>query len=457
MKKSVTQLQDKVMADYVRPSRLGREQKPVRSSPSQKRSALVGAITLFAIVAGAGWYWGSHGLGRGSSDKTEPAIAQASHALPFENKEEPAATVNRASTQAQAPAAPAPAGSVSVPEESPPAIAAVSPTQVTAPAATSPAPSLPPADHAESKPTAPNWQARINEFVQQFVESDSSGDVERELSSYAASAEILNEGEKNHDRIRHDIQSDHDRWPIRRNNIRGEIRLAEIVPNQEYTAAFEQDYHDENPARGKSVNGGVAVDVTIKMIDGSPKISSIKHKPLPKGNGSTPMPAPRTPVQESPTSPSPLASTAFVQGPQHLVRIVNKAYGFSTLVPADVFPDAARPSDIDRTSFSSASGRTTLNLLVRENSDGETFKKLYQEWIAEHTAERPNKKVHYKVFRDTWFVASGIDGQRGERGFYVKAVNKGNNIVMMSLEYDENASPLTNQTLLKMVQAFNGN
>src|SRR5207249_4738767 len=116
-----------------------------------------------------------------------------------------------------------------------------------------------------------------------------------------------------------------------------------------------------------------------------------------------------------------------------------KQYGFSVLVPSEVFPDAARPSETDQTRFFTPHGETTLSVLVHPNSSESTLNQLYQEWTAEHTRAEPNRKVHYKPFRGNWFVVSGTNGQKGERGFYVKAVRKGNIVVMMLLEYDEDA------------------
>ena len=276
------------------------------------------------------------------------------------------------------------------------------------------------------------------------MESNASGDVHWAVSFYASNAEIFEEGRKNLDAIRHDIQTYNERWPMRRDSIRGDIQLDERVPDQEYSASFHQDYYVENQAHREWIKGEAAVDLQITVIDGLPKIASIKQKVLSREKGTGPGP-------KSWESPSPAVQQS---APQGLVRVVNKTYGFSVLVPADVFPDATRPSDADRTTFTSPSGRITLNLLVRQNTDGEMFNKLYQEWMAEHTKTRPNKTVHYRVLRDNWFVVSGTEG---ERGFYVKGVKKGKLVVMISLDYVENASPLKTETLLMMSRSFDGN
>ena len=318
-----------------------------------------------------------------------------------------------------------------------------------------PSPSVAKATSTPSPPSVPAWHTQMEELVRGFVESNESADVNRAASFYASEADIFEEGRKNQEAIRHDIQTYNDRWPVRRDSIRDDIQLEEKVRGQEYGASFHQEYYVESPGRHEWLKGESVVDLRINLFAGTPKIVSIKQKVLSreKGTGKGPGLAASAGMQGSPTGavPGPAVPQSASQG---LVRVVNKTYGFSALIPAEVFPDAARPSDTDRTAFSSANGRTTLNLLARQNTDGTAFNRLYQDWIAEHTQARPNKKVHYKVLKDSWFVVSGIEG---ERGFYVKGVKKGNLVVLMSLDYDENASPLQTETLLVMSRSFDGN
>lgn len=288
-------------------------------------------------------------------------------------------------------------------------------------------------------PETPPWKDAIEKFVREFVASNDSADVDRAVSFYAPNAEIFDEGMKSLDAIRQDIQTYQARWPIRKSGISGEVHLNEKLREQEYGASFQQDYYVMNTGSREWIKGAVAVDLRINILNGSLKISSIKQKALSREKGAG-------------SAPSTLPKAITQLGPQGLLRIQNKTYGFSVLVPADIFPEAAHSSDTDQTLFSSPDGKTTLKLLVQDLSN-QTMEAVYQGWSAEHTRTQPNKKVHYKVLRAKWFVASGIDGNRG---FYVKGVKKGNLLIMMSLDYDENASPLKTETLLKMVQNFNG-
>jgi hypothetical protein len=308
---------------------------------------------------------------------------------------------------------------------------------------------------APSRPASNDWKPRIEEFVRQYVQSNALADVDREVSFYAANSEIFNEGRKSLVAIRADIQSYKAKWPVRSSTIRGEIHLSETATD-EYNASFDQDYYVENPARHQRIQGAVAVDLRIAIVGGSPKITSITQKTLKPGAPSAEQPPPLSPAMAA--QESTVATLPVVPGsPQKLVRIFNKQYGFSVLVPSEVFPDAARPSETDQTRFFTPHGETTLSVLVHPNSSESTLNQLYQGWTAEHTRAEPNRKVHYKPFRGNWFVVSGTNGQKGERGFYVKAVRKGNIVVMMLLEYDEDASPLKNETLAKMSKSFDGN
>jgi hypothetical protein len=143
-------------------------------------------------------------------------------------------------------------------------------------------------ERARASPVISNslWYERIGEFIKQFVQSNSSPDSLLTASFYAPNAEIFDEGSKNLDSIRRDIQAYNERWPTRRNEIRGQIQLVEKVDNQEYGASFQQDYYVENPARREWIKGAVAIDLEIKVIEGLPKISSIKQTMLKREKGS---------------------------------------------------------------------------------------------------------------------------------------------------------------------------
>jgi len=129
------------------------------------------------------------------------------------------------------------------------------------------------------------WQIWMDVFVHDFIGSNESNDVNLAVSFYAPKVDLFEEGWKTTDAIRRDIEGYNARWPSRRATIRGDVKLSEKAANQTYTAIFEHDYYVENAARGEWINGAVAVDLQIIIVEGTPKISSMKQKTLRKEKG----------------------------------------------------------------------------------------------------------------------------------------------------------------------------
>jgi hypothetical protein len=129
------------------------------------------------------------------------------------------------------------------------------------------------------------WQAWMDAFVHDFIGSNESNDVDLAVSFYAPKVDLFEEGWKTTDAIRRDIEGYNARWPSRRATIRGDVKLSEKAANRSYTASFEHDYYVENATRGEWINGAVAVDLQITIVEGTPKISSMKQKTLRKEKG----------------------------------------------------------------------------------------------------------------------------------------------------------------------------
>ena len=125
----------------------------------------------------------------------------------------------------------------------------------------------------------------MNAFVHDFIGSNESNDVDLAVAFYAAKVDLFEEGWKTTDAIRQDIEGYNARWPNRRATIRGDVKLSEKAANRSYTASFEHDYYVENTSRGEWINGAVAVDLQITIVEGTPKISSMKQKTLRKEKG----------------------------------------------------------------------------------------------------------------------------------------------------------------------------
>jgi hypothetical protein len=154
----------------------------------------------------------------------------------------------------------------------------------------------------------------------------------------------------------------------------------------------------------------------------------------------------------SPAEPSsePADSTTDSQ----LTRITNTRYGFSALIPPNVFPIPQATFAADRQTFRSYDGRADLTFYVEPNSSPRHLRASYEQWAAEHTKAEPDKIVDYKVIRDNWFVVSG---QKGGRGFYLKAVAKRDILQFMYLDCDANRYPVNGTMLKAMSRAFDGN
>jgi hypothetical protein len=140
-----------------------------------------------------------------------------------------------------------------------------------------------------------------------------------------------------------------------------------------------------------------------------------------------------------------------------LTKVYVKKYGVSALLPTDVFPDAKKLSDSDQSFLqgNSWTGQTTLTF----SSVREPLAKVYAECATEHSPQAPSKTVQYKVLKPAWFVVSGDLGPEADAslGFYTKGVKKGENIVLMHLQWREDDFPFSEETFNAMSRAFDGN
>ena len=318
-----------------------------------------------------------------------------------------------------------------------------------------------------------SWHTWLDDFVHQYVRMGESNDLDFATSFFAPRVDFFEEGVKPLDSIRRDMEAYNTRWPTRRATIRGEVQILEKVPDSDYAASFQADYHVENPARGEWINLAVSVDLQIVIADGLPQITSLKQKRLRKEEGTMqpkpsmktenrPATAPTAGVVSTPpsaanavssaTSPS-VAQTRVTEGDPRLIRVTNTRYGFSALIPQNVFPNPQTTFTIDRQTFSSSDGRTTLTFFVQRSNSPHSLKDSYEQWAAQHSGTEPGKSVDYKVLRDDWFVVSG---KKPGRGFYVKAVARQDVLAFMYFECDEKNYPVNQETLTAMSRSFVG-
>jgi hypothetical protein len=84
-------------------------------------------------------------------------------------------------------------------------------------------------------------------------------------------------------------------------------------------------------------------------------------------------------------------------------------------------------------------------------------RKAYDNCIAEFRKKAKDATIDYKVVKDTWFVVSGGSNTTG---YYTKGVKRGDNVVIMQLEYKGykgSVCNIPNAMLTEMSRKFDGN
>ena len=130
-----------------------------------------------------------------------------------------------------------------------------------------------------------SWTDQLTQFVRDYVDSTGDSNVERAVSFYAPTADILDEGPKNLDQIRQEIVNHNERWPLRQNSIVGGIQVQEQVRDESYTIRFEQSFYAESAARREWSRGKVAVTLEVRIQGGIPEITSLKQRTLERQKG----------------------------------------------------------------------------------------------------------------------------------------------------------------------------
>jgi serine/threonine protein kinase/TPR repeat protein len=130
-----------------------------------------------------------------------------------------------------------------------------------------------------------SWTDQLTQFVRDYVDSTGDSNVERAVSFYAPTADILDEGPKNLDQIRQEIVNHNERWPLRQNSIVGDIQVQEHVRGESYTIGFNQNFYAESAARRQWSRGKVAVTLEVRIQGGVPEITSLKERTLERQKG----------------------------------------------------------------------------------------------------------------------------------------------------------------------------
>jgi hypothetical protein len=164
------------------------------------------------------------------------------------------------------------------------------PTAQPASAATSVSPVLsatPISDQAALGKNGRTWQAWLGDFVRQFVAANQSKDPNTTLALYSPTVDYFDDHHTDQAFIRSDIEKYNERWPVRHDEIEGDIHLQEKIPDQQYLANFKLNFYAESIPRNIWTKGQFIIDLDITIVDGVPKISGIREKMVHQQKGKT--------------------------------------------------------------------------------------------------------------------------------------------------------------------------
>ncbi len=481
---SISRLQDRVMADYVRTKQLREPGKqPSRGWNWKKISGLAFVFVSVAIVAIGIWYFETFQAKptkaeKGLTEKSKPVIPPSLTASPTAPTGQAtlridstpwgaayevidakgnhytgvtpsavyiaigtAQVIYKSGNQEHRETVSVASGSWSsigwtVPEQAP---AAVAENSITPVATISPASPTPAVSENPSVQNGGAWQARISDFVRQFVAVNQSADADATVGFYAPNVDYFGGRGKDHPFILRDIQKYNGLWPARHDSIEGDVQVQEKVPNQQYRADFKLNLYAENPKSADWTKGQVAMILDVNIIDGVPKIVAINEKRLQRpqnGRGKGPRPPDMEP-------PGPIT-------PAKLTKVVVKKYGFFAMLPRELFPDAeAKLADGATDRLTSLKGCATVTFSAPQ----ENIRKVFDDYVNQFQAAPDHRTIDYKVVKDSWFAVSGSSKTTG---YYVKGVRHGDNVFVMELDYVGAVCRIPASMVAQMSHTFNG-
>jgi hypothetical protein len=130
-----------------------------------------------------------------------------------------------------------------------------------------------------------DWRTSIDRFFRDYVVANQSKDASALLAFFAPSVDYFNEGQHDQSYIARDFANYTARWPTRHDTVEGEVRVEERVPNREYKGSCKLNFFVESAARREWIRGQFAIDLTIALVDGAPKIVSIKESVVRRERG----------------------------------------------------------------------------------------------------------------------------------------------------------------------------
>jgi hypothetical protein len=168
---------------------------------------------------------------------------------------------------------------------------------------------------------------------------------------------------------------------------------------------------------------------------------------------------PPSPISTPSGTVTPIESTTPVRpqetpnGPtlaKNLTSVYVKKYGFSVLLPVELFPNAATAfadPQVDRVESPNGCASATFRVVATP------LKTTYSSYLSQFPNSAEGKSLDYKVLKPQWFVVSG---STWATGFYTKGVRRGDETILMELEYTGSVCNIPEALLTEISRKFDG-
>jgi hypothetical protein len=143
----------------------------------------------------------------------------------------------------------------------------------------------------------------VREVVKRFVSTTQSDDLAAVIALYAPKVHYRDEGEKDSSYIRKDLETYHRRWPIRQDNIEGDITVDEKLVGREYAASCKLNFYVESAERHEWVKGQAVIALSVIVLEAELKVSAVKEKVLQREPGKFPGNQPPNKTSPTPSVP----------------------------------------------------------------------------------------------------------------------------------------------------------
>ena len=297
---------------------------------------------------------------------------------------------------------------------------------------------------------------KVRDFVRTYIIGDEAKSPDLLVSLFAQRVSpYFDYSDKDFSFVQETIAGTLSAWPIRRNELSGEILIEERIPGKEYQANFALNVYRESPARGEWTKGRVDRTLKITYEGDEPKISGLTSKgDLEKGSidGTSPSSSP---------FPKVAGGLKYKTGSRKLISVFVKAVGFHVLIPTDIFPDTYTLS----TKLEMGAALIRMDgqyngTKISFSGHAENFEDVYK-FQVRYAGFNSDNVLRYKAKGNNWFVvqtrypavSQGGETRRGV-GSYMVGTSRGGRAYTMEVEYLEDDCPFSAETLEQMANSF---